>query len=308
MKRTPKEICTYHLALLALAESDPEYRQILDDSLLRSSLIKSGTLENLVVGVFKEIPSERELVYMNPRFKKVFDRLQQLGEFGVLKFTEELFPINLKEYSNIPLLYTLGDESLLKQKTFTVLGNRSNLDEEDKSYLDNFFSKKYFDKDEPALVTGLRRGCETEAATGFLNRRKNVIGFLGNPLDYFWPKENKELQKRIGRDNLLISPHPVCLGVLSDWEFPKEFFRMMTSNIVSIAEEIFLLNDEGVQLDYDKDIFVGSVAAGWVLNHCKKTGKIFRTTPRNPKRYGWSWAGELEEEDGLLRLGTEFYF
>jgi DNA processing protein len=305
LERTSKEKCLYHLALINCEEG---YKPIINDVDLRNALVRTRTLENVLVGLYREIPTREELTTHNQRFESVFWRLERLGDFEVINFKEELFPINLREYSDIPLLYLLGDRNLLKRKTFAVVGNREKLNENELSYLNSFLTGKYFDEEEPILVTGLRRECETEATKSFLNRKRSVIGFLGNPLDYFWPKENKDLQKAIGKEHLLISPYPTCLGLLYGGEFPKGFFSQMTFNIVSLADEILVLNDEGSP-SYDGESFRGSKIAGWVKDHCNKREKRFWTTPENPERYGWDWGDELEEDrSGLLKLREKNYF
>lgn len=58
------------------------------------------------------------------------------------------------------------------------------------------------------VVSGLAEGVDTAAHQGAIDAGGRTIAVLGTPLDQGYPKENVELQARIGREHLLVSQFP----------------------------------------------------------------------------------------------------
>ncbi|MCR5348041.1 MAG: DNA-protecting protein DprA [Bacilli bacterium] len=58
------------------------------------------------------------------------------------------------------------------------------------------------------VVSGLARGIDTAAAEATARRNGRAVAFLGNGPDYYYPSENKELQKLIAQNGLVVSEYP----------------------------------------------------------------------------------------------------
>ena len=63
-------------------------------------------------------------------------------------------------------------------------------------------------KDNFVIVSGLAKGIDSQAHKSTLKRGGKTIAVIGTPLTKFYPKENKELQKFIAENHLLISQIP----------------------------------------------------------------------------------------------------
>jgi DNA processing protein len=64
-------------------------------------------------------------------------------------------------------------------------------------------------EDKFTIVSGLARGIDTIAHQTAIAAGGLTVGVLGTPLSHSYPNENKELQKRLAEDYLLISQVPI---------------------------------------------------------------------------------------------------
>ncbi len=117
---------------------------------------------------------------------------------------ELLGELNEQERKNAPpRLHLLGDASLLAGgRRVSVVGTRSPSADgikRTKALVDALVERGI------VVVSGLAKGVDTVAHTHAIERGGRTIAVLGNSLDVYFPKENQELQQRIGRDHLLVS-------------------------------------------------------------------------------------------------------
>jgi DNA processing protein len=68
------------------------------------------------------------------------------------------------------------------------------------------------------VVSGLAQGIDTAAHMAALEAGGETIAVIGTPLDQYYPATNKELQRLLGREQLLISQFPTGAAVA-----PKNF-------------------------------------------------------------------------------------
>lgn len=71
-----------------------------------------------------------------------------------------------------------------------------------------------------AIVSGLAKGIDTKAHEVTLNAKGYAIGVIGTGLDEFYPRNNKNLQKRIAKEQLLLSEYPLGAKPLK-FRFPE---------------------------------------------------------------------------------------
>ena len=110
----------------------------------------------------------------------------------------------LKTNQSIPLLFALGNTSLLNKKTCAVVGTRKPSNwtiESMKNVLYAFLDENY------VISSGLAKGVDAVAHKTALEYGGNTISVLGCGLDVYYPKENKILQNDIKNNGLLLSEY-----------------------------------------------------------------------------------------------------
>ena len=112
-----------------------------------------------------------------------------------IKITDINYPKRLKEIKNPPKqLYIEGDEKLLNNKSIAIVGSR-NCTNYGIKYAEEF--AKELSKNNITIVSGLAIGIDTVAHEFSKDYKGKTIAVLGSGLDIIYPKENKELYKKI---------------------------------------------------------------------------------------------------------------
>ena len=111
--------------------------------------------------------------------------------------TAPLPPFVLYYYGNLELIRDLG-------RTISIVGSRkpSAYSLEQTTRL-----ARELAEDGYVIVSGLAKGIDAAALEGAVKYGKSVA-ILGNGIDYCYPSENKELQRLIKKNGLLISEYP----------------------------------------------------------------------------------------------------
>ena len=104
-------------------------------------------------------------------------------------------------------LFYYGDLSLIQDpyQVVTIVGSR------DPSPYARACCKKLAEelaRKGKIVASGLARGIDTAAAEGSVEVPGASVAFLGNGIDWYYPLENKPLQKRIAQNGLLVSEYP----------------------------------------------------------------------------------------------------
>ncbi len=124
---------------------------------------------------------------------------------GILTLDDPDFPEAVKRHlPRVKKLYYEGNISLLTQRTVGVVGSR-NCTQYGRTVAKAIGQKA--GKLGVVLISGLAKGVDAAAHLGVLEADGCTIAVLGGGTDYFYPKENRQLQQRIGREGLLLSLH-----------------------------------------------------------------------------------------------------
>ncbi len=159
------------------------------------SLISSQILSADVAGVVVSFPKDSFL-----RSEKA---LIEKNRLTVLSFSDEGFPLKLKEIPDSPIvLYVKGDVSVLNDLSVAIVGSRkaSLYGISTANQIASRLAEYGF-----IIVSGLARGIDTAAHKGALQGKGKTIGVLGHGFSYVYPPENKELYEETASHGAIIS-------------------------------------------------------------------------------------------------------
>ncbi|HWM91419.1 MAG TPA: DNA-processing protein DprA [Thermoanaerobaculia bacterium] len=142
------------------------------------------------------------------------------------------------------------------------------------------------------VVSGLALGIDAAAHNGAIDAGGRTIAVLGTPLSKSYPQENQELQSRIMREHLAVTPYAPGAKV-----YPSNFpYRNRVMALISDATVIVEASDTS-----------GSISQGWeairlgrllfIMKSITETPGL--TWPQEMRRYG---AQVLADTRPLLRL------
>ena len=163
---------------------------------------------------------KKELLEINPNFSKVISKLAN-PDLG--------FEMHYDILDNFPILYSQGNINLLKEQSIAVIGG---LEKEVNGEIADETARVVagFAKDGYTILGGLSEGYETIAHKTAL-KYGHTVAVIGNPLDCYSPKKNKDLQIKISKDGLVISKIiPAYFELFNENSIPKTFgirFRTM---------------------------------------------------------------------------------
>lgn len=124
---------------------------------------------------------------------------------GFLTLKDEEFPDAVKRHlPKVEKLYYEGNVNLLTRRTVGVVGSR-NCTQYGKTVAKAIGRKA--GQLGVVLISGLAKGVDAAAHRGVLEADGDTIAVLGGGTDYFYPRENRQLQQRIGNEGLLLSLH-----------------------------------------------------------------------------------------------------
>lgn len=152
----------------------------------------------------------------------------------ITKIDFNAFPAKLKKIKDPPKqLYIIGNESLLYEECFAIVGTRKI----SKYGIQNCknFSKEFALRKIP-IISGMALGTDTVAHETCIKYGEKTIAVLGSGLNKIFPIQNKELfNKIIELDGLIISEYNI------DEEPAKEHFPKRNRIITALAEGILVI-------------------------------------------------------------------
>ena len=164
---------------------------------------------------FREYPDTvpSDFVQPNTALKyasKVVETIDRAGldGFGVRVSGAGEYPPRLRDATDpIALLYFQGWWDLVGDQSVSVVGTRkpstSGIARARKLV-------KQFVRDKFTIVSGLAAGIDTVSHSTAIEAGGRTIAVIGTPLSESYPKENRDLQKAIAKDFLVISQVPFC--------------------------------------------------------------------------------------------------
>ncbi len=157
-------------------------------------------------------PHERRSKYRPPAAEDV-------ACVQVTKLIEGVRTIEAKQQARLPGVeegvFCVGDISLVKQKCIAIVGSRKV--SEDGAKRARKLARQLAERG-VVVISGLAEGVDENAHRAAIEAGGRSIAVIGTPIDKAYPAKHAELQERIYRDHLLVSPFPIGGQV-----FPSNF-------------------------------------------------------------------------------------
>lgn len=151
------------------------------------------------------------------------ERLQQTGT-KICTIIDEDYPDELKEIYLPPVvIYFQGNWELTKGNRLGIVGSR-----EITEYGKNVIATITPEVTQAGIITisGLAKGVDREVHKQTIKHNGATIAVIGTGLDYFYPAENKELQKTMSKTQLVVSEYPLGIG-------PQKYHFPMRNRIIA---------------------------------------------------------------------------
>ena len=136
---------------------------------------------------------------------RILDAVHRLGGRTLLR-TDAEFPELLRQIPDAPpLLFALGDVSLLGHPAVAVVGSRDH-----SAYGAEVCRRVAWEAAAAGVVvaSGMARGLDAVAHEAALDARGRTVGVLGNGLGVVYPAANRRLYERVAGQGLLLSEFP----------------------------------------------------------------------------------------------------
>lgn len=215
----------------------------------------------------------------------------RLSSFSVMFKENFQFPQRLlKAKHPIDMFYYRGNLDLLESPCLSIVGARKMTPEgQSRAHkLAKRLSEKY------TIVSGLAAGIDTEALKTAMEYGGNVIAVIGTPIDRYYPPENKSLQDKIAKGNLLISQVPLYKYDHQPFNSKRCYFpeRNITMAALSDATIIVEASDTSGSHTQAKACFDQGKKL-FILDSCFKNQSI--TWPKKYLEKGAYRVGSVEE-------------
>ncbi len=220
--------------------------------------------------------------YVKKRFEEA-----GINGFGVRVHGAGEYPLKLRDAAHpIALLYYQGWWDLVASPSVAVVGTRKATDE---GLSRTRRLVRELVKDDFTVVSGLAAGIDRIAHETAIDAGGRTIAVIGTPLSHTYPKENKDLQRLIADEFLVISQVPLRRYEDRDYRSNRLFFpeRNVTMSalteatiIVEAGESSGTLTQARAALRQERKLFI--------LDNCFLNGKI-------------TWPAKLAEK-GAIRV------
>lgn len=190
--------------------------------------LKTNTIKFCVEEIIKiaEITTYKKIFLDSWYYWSKHEKILKFYEQNCSFFTilDSIYPQLLKEIYKPPaLLFYKGDLQLLHRKKLAMVGARQM----------TIYGKQVIEQFVPSLinegftiVSGLAKGVDSYVHQMAINCQGKTIAVIGNGLDYFYPKDSEWLQKKLEKDQLILSEYPADSG-------PKKFHFPARNRIIA---------------------------------------------------------------------------
>ncbi|RKX52232.1 MAG: DNA-protecting protein DprA [Thermotoga sp.] len=229
-----------------------------------------------------------------------------------ITFWDDCYPELLKEISDPPpVLFCLGDRSVLKGRKFAIVGTRKSTPYGEK--IAYKFAKEL--SREFVIVSGMAFGIDAKAHLGAMETGK-TIAVLASGVDIPSPRGNRSLYNKISKNGCVLSVYPLGEGA-TRYRFPERnsLIAGLSSGVLVVQAPMKsgALITANWALDFGRDVFAipgdigkySNEGTNWLI----KNGAIPVTSPSDIAIYyglGVSESTNVESEVlELIRGGVD---
>ena len=162
-----------------------------------------------------------------------------IQHFGVRVHGAGDYPPKLRDAVHpIELLYFQGLWDLVNTRCVAIVGTRKPSVEGERraGKLARLFVADGF-----TVVSGLARGIDTAAHEAAIAASGHTIAVLGTPLCEFYPPENRELQRKIADEHLVISQVPIVRYSRQHFRANRFFFPERNATMSALTEATVII-------------------------------------------------------------------
>jgi len=173
--------------------------------------------------------------------ESVFEKFSasNVAKFGVRVHGAAEYPGKLRDARHpVELLYYQGWWDLVNSRSVAVVGTRE--PSRDGQARTRKLVRALVD-DDFTIVSGLAKGVDTVAHTTAMECGGRTVAVIGTPLSHNYPRDNKELQREIAENYLVISQVPVLRYESQDYRYNRGFFPERNKTMSALTEATIIV-------------------------------------------------------------------
>ena len=202
---------------------------------------REGTSFKTLADTFRQHPGSIPSDFVSQREAQQYSRLalgtiREAGikHFGIRVHGAGEYPPQLRDAQHpVQLLYFQGNWDITHSRCVAIVGTRHPTDDGKRraAKLARSFAKNDF-----TVVSGLAQGIDTAAHSAALEAQGRTVAVLGTPITACYPAENRDLQRQIADEFLLISQVPIVRHSRQGPQGNRLFFPERNVTIAALTE------------------------------------------------------------------------
>jgi len=247
----------YYLWLNGINGIGPVTAKSLLNKFKTSQNVYNANLEELlqIQGIGKEIATKITRAKDLTKAKDILE-LCKSKEINITVIDDEIFPNNIKDYIDVPILLYYKGTLRKDLKGVAIVGARRCTEYAKKVAVE---AAEYVAKNGSTVISGMAMGIDSYAHTSCIKADGFTVAVLGCSIDICYPKEHSELMKKIIETGVVISEYPPNTSPKPEY-FPKRnrIIAALSSKvlIVEAGEKSGALITAKYAQKYKKEIYV----------------------------------------------------
>src|SRR5271156_3533842 len=202
---------------------------------------REGTSFKTLADTFRQHPGSVPSDFVSQREAEQYSRtalgtIREAGikHFGIRVYGAGEYPPQLRDAQHpVQLLYFQGNWDITSSRCVSIVGTRHPSDEGMRRAAK---LARSFVKDAFTVVSGLARGIDPAARRAAIEANGRTVAILGTPITACYPAENKDLQRLIADEFLVISQVPIVRHSRQGPQGNRFFFPERNATMSALTE------------------------------------------------------------------------